>query len=239
MPLDSIETLQELIRIASVNPMGRELTGPTLGEGRLTDYLQTLCETLGWPWLRQEVHPGRENLVALIRGDPSAAGRRRADSVGRPPRHRLGRRHDRRTVRRRSSRRSRLRPRCMRRQRLDGRHVAALSRLDVSDSKQTRPTIVIAFTVNEECGFTGATALCRLLERRIKRRHVGHNCTAGAFSPTARRRHRRRTDRSQCGRRAPGRRALAMPRRRSRRPLLAARRRHQRDLRHEPCRAGD
>ena len=43
--------------------------------------------------------------------------------------------------------------------------LSALSRLANSKSPQPRPTIAIAFTVNEECGFTGATALCRLWKR--------------------------------------------------------------------------
>ena len=73
MSLDPVETLQELIRIPSVNTMGRDAVGPNFGEERLTNHLQTLCEKQGWAWLRQEVHPGRENLVALIPGDPSAA----------------------------------------------------------------------------------------------------------------------------------------------------------------------
>ena len=30
--------------------------------------MQSLCERLGWRWLRQEVHPGRENLLALVPG---------------------------------------------------------------------------------------------------------------------------------------------------------------------------
>ena len=40
--------------------------------------------------------------------------------------------------------------------------VSALSRLANSKSLQPRPNIALAFTVNEECGFTGAQALCRL-----------------------------------------------------------------------------
>src|SRR5882724_5758502 len=72
MTLDPVQTLQELIRIPSVNPMGRDVLGPNEGESRLTDYLQQKCEQLGWRWQRQAVHSGRENLVALVPGYPSA-----------------------------------------------------------------------------------------------------------------------------------------------------------------------
>jgi acetylornithine deacetylase/succinyl-diaminopimelate desuccinylase-like protein len=161
MPIDSIETLQELIRIASVNPMGRELTGPNFGEGRLTDFLQKQCESLGWPWVRQQVHPRRENLVALIRGYPPAKDGGElilwdvhqdtvsADGMSVEPfggEVRDGRVYGRGACDVKGSMAAML---------------SSLSRLNVSDSKRTRPTIVIAFTVNEECGFTGATALCR------------------------------------------------------------------------------
>ena len=70
MALDPVETLQQLIQTPSVNPMGRPLTEPTHGEGRMTDLLQAHCEQLGWPWLRQRVHADRENLVAMVPGNP-------------------------------------------------------------------------------------------------------------------------------------------------------------------------
>ena len=38
MNFEPIELLQRLIRIPSVNPMGREENDPTTGEGRLTDF---------------------------------------------------------------------------------------------------------------------------------------------------------------------------------------------------------
>ena len=72
MSLDPVETLQQLIRIPSVNPLGRAEGDANCGEARLTDYLQGLCEQLGWRWLRQEVHPGRENLLAVVPGNPPA-----------------------------------------------------------------------------------------------------------------------------------------------------------------------
>jgi len=71
MALDPVELLQQLIQIPSVNPMGQDISGPHIGEGRLTDFLQNAVQNLGLPWLRTRVHPDRDNLVALIRGNPS------------------------------------------------------------------------------------------------------------------------------------------------------------------------
>ncbi len=170
MPLDPVELLQKLIEIPSINPMGRDMRGPQLGEGRLTDFLQLQCERLGLPWLRQRVHPGRDNLLALWPGnppveeggefllwdvhqdtvaadrmtiDPFAADQRDGKIFGR------GACDDKGPM---------------------AAMLAAISRLaepSVDPSPQGRgagfsPTIVIAFTVNEECGFTGVRSLCDL-----------------------------------------------------------------------------
>jgi acetylornithine deacetylase/succinyl-diaminopimelate desuccinylase-like protein len=162
MALDPVQTLQELIRIASVNPMGRDAAGPDFGEARLTDFLQKQCESLGWPWLRQPVHPGRENLVALIEGEPPAREGGElilwdvhqdtvsADGMSVEPfagELRDGRVYGRGACDVKGSMAAML---------------AALSRLDKSASRRTAPSILLAFTVNEECGFTGATALRQL-----------------------------------------------------------------------------
>jgi acetylornithine deacetylase len=58
--------------------------------------------------------------------------------------------------------------------------IAALLRRPTPDRQANRPTIVLAFTVNEECGFTGAQALCQLWqpERRGEIRISG-----GTISP--------------------------------------------------------
>lgn len=69
--LDPVEILQCLIQTPSVNPMGRDVAGPEYGESRLTDRLVELCQQQGWPWLRRPVHPGRDNLLALVEGTPS------------------------------------------------------------------------------------------------------------------------------------------------------------------------
>ena len=63
---DVVTRTQELVRIGSVNPMGRGLIGPTVGEGRLTDFLEDVFRGLGVAFERQEVVPGRENIVARV-----------------------------------------------------------------------------------------------------------------------------------------------------------------------------
>lgn len=56
--------LQDLVRLPSINPMGRELPPEICTEKRVTDYLQRFFEEMGVPWERQVVQPGRENIIA-------------------------------------------------------------------------------------------------------------------------------------------------------------------------------
>jgi acetylornithine deacetylase len=56
--------LRELVRIPSVNPMGRLLTGPEYLETRLTEFLCGYLTQLGLTVERQAVRPGRENVIA-------------------------------------------------------------------------------------------------------------------------------------------------------------------------------
>jgi len=62
--LDPLEHLQRLVAIPSVNPMGRDLTGPEYFEGRMTDHLAAYFRGLGVPHERIEVAPGRANVLA-------------------------------------------------------------------------------------------------------------------------------------------------------------------------------
>lgn len=62
--MDPVTLLQDLVAIPSVNPMGRPLTGPEYFEGRLSDYLENFFRKLNVPYLRQQVHPGRDNVIA-------------------------------------------------------------------------------------------------------------------------------------------------------------------------------
>jgi acetylornithine deacetylase len=161
-PLDPVETLQQLVRIPSINPLGHDGGGANYGEARLTEYLQGLCEQRGWGWLRQRVHPGRENLLTMIPGTPSpreggelllwdvhqdtvAVDGMTVEPFG-------GELRDGRVYGRGAS---------------DDKGpmaamLAALSRVKPGTEGERRPTIVLALTVNEECGFTGAQALCHL-----------------------------------------------------------------------------
>jgi acetylornithine deacetylase/succinyl-diaminopimelate desuccinylase family protein len=161
MPLDPVDTLRELVRIPSVNPMGRAVDGPEFFEHRVTDYLQALFTRLGLPWQRQQVEPRRENIVARLDGtiapdkggavlmleahqdtvpvdgmtiDPFAAEERGGRIYGRGA--------------------------CD----IKGGMAAmltAVSRL-IEDRPPNLPTIMIVCTVNEEQGFTGAKAITKL-----------------------------------------------------------------------------
>jgi acetylornithine deacetylase len=72
--VDVVETLQQLIRIPSVNPMGRDGTGTPYLESALTDHLEHFFRGLEVPFCRQHVAPGRENILARI-DPPAPAGR--------------------------------------------------------------------------------------------------------------------------------------------------------------------
>ena len=67
------ELLRDLVRLPSVNPMGRPLSGPGYLEHRVSDYLEAFFRKLGVPCERQQVAPQRENVVA--RFEPPGAPR--------------------------------------------------------------------------------------------------------------------------------------------------------------------
>ena len=64
VPRTVSEILCDLISIPSVNPMGRELSGPLYFEGRVSDWLANFFESCGADFERIEVVPGRENVIA-------------------------------------------------------------------------------------------------------------------------------------------------------------------------------
>ena len=64
--MDPVDLLKNLVAIPSVNPMGRDLTGPEFFEGRVSDYLEAFFRNLGVQWQRIEVAPGRANVIARI-----------------------------------------------------------------------------------------------------------------------------------------------------------------------------
>lgn len=71
LPASVTDLLCDLISIPSVNPMGRDLSGPEFFETRLTEYLVQFFETLGVPHEVIEVVPGRSNVIAKF--DPPGA----------------------------------------------------------------------------------------------------------------------------------------------------------------------
>ncbi|MCA9186947.1 MAG: M20/M25/M40 family metallo-hydrolase, partial [Planctomycetales bacterium] len=70
--IDVVRTLQELVQLPSVNPMGRDVGGPQYGEHAVTEYLDHWMLRSGIPHERHRVHGAteklgaRENVVALI-----------------------------------------------------------------------------------------------------------------------------------------------------------------------------
>lgn len=161
MKLDPVETLAQLVAIASVNPMGRPVSGPPFGEDRLTGYLEETLRRLGLVVQRQPVAPGRENLIARLDGHvpPERGGRvilldAHQDTVPvegmtvEPfqPLVREGRLYGRGSCDAKGGMAAML---------------AAVARL--ADQRVSgMPSIVISCTVNEEYGFTGASALAEL-----------------------------------------------------------------------------
>jgi acetylornithine deacetylase len=65
---ETTRLLRDLVRIPSINPMGRPLSGPEYFEYEVTAYLEQFFRDLGVPFERQQVAPLRENIVA--RYDP-------------------------------------------------------------------------------------------------------------------------------------------------------------------------
>lgn len=69
---DPLPLLKDLISIPSVNPMGRDISGPEFFEGRVTAYLERYLTQLGVPFEIVETAPGRANVVARLDATPSA-----------------------------------------------------------------------------------------------------------------------------------------------------------------------
>ncbi len=61
---ETTRLLRDLVRIPSVNPMGRPLSGPEYYEYQVTAYLEQFFRDLGVPYERQQVAPLRENIIA-------------------------------------------------------------------------------------------------------------------------------------------------------------------------------
>jgi acetylornithine deacetylase/succinyl-diaminopimelate desuccinylase-like protein len=73
--LDLISTLQDLIRIPSVNPMGGDPAGSEYRESRLTDHLEKVFTSLGLPTERQSVAENRDNILARLDSPSDSASK--------------------------------------------------------------------------------------------------------------------------------------------------------------------
>src|SRR6476646_526594 len=69
MALDVVDLLSDLVRIPSVNPMGRAASGDIYYEHRVTGHLEGLFRGLGLPVERHTVAPLRDNIVTRVEGD--------------------------------------------------------------------------------------------------------------------------------------------------------------------------
>ncbi len=190
MPLDLTAILSELVATPSVNPMGRDVSGPEFFEYRLTDYLEQFFVRLAIPTFRQAIAPKRDNLIARLEGDvpPESGGKIilleahqdtvPADGMTVPPfepQVRDGRLYGRGACDIKGGMTAMLGAvaRLVADQRTAGgtqhaaeQHPHPGPLPEGEGEKRARPTIIIACTVNEEHGFTGATGLCKLWSER-------------------------------------------------------------------------
>ena len=161
MPLDLAQTLSDLVSLPSVNPMGRPADGPEYFEYRVTEYLEKLFQKLNLPYERQTVEPKRDNIIARIDGarSPSEGGQMvmfeaHQDTVPvtgmtiEPwtPLVRDGRLYGRGSCDIKGGLAAML---------------GAVARL-AEERPADMPTILMACTVNEEHGYSGATELTKL-----------------------------------------------------------------------------
>ena len=63
---DPLTLLKDLVAIPSVNPMGRDVSGPEFFETRVTDYLIQYLKRLDVPFEQVEIVPGRSNILARL-----------------------------------------------------------------------------------------------------------------------------------------------------------------------------
>jgi len=68
--VDPLEILKTLVSIPSVNPMGRDLSGPEYYEARVSDWLCDFFSEREIAHERIEVVPGRDNVIARVDAGP-------------------------------------------------------------------------------------------------------------------------------------------------------------------------
>lgn len=69
---DPLPLLKDLVSIPSVNPMGRDVSGPEYYEQRVTEYLERHLSRLGVAYEVTEIRPGRANVLARLDGSASS-----------------------------------------------------------------------------------------------------------------------------------------------------------------------
>ncbi len=71
--MDVTSLLADLVRLPSINPMGRALPEELIFESRVTQYMETFFKNVGARTERTKIQPGRDNLVAFMDppGNPS------------------------------------------------------------------------------------------------------------------------------------------------------------------------
>ncbi|MEO8497441.1 MAG: M20 family metallopeptidase, partial [Planctomycetota bacterium] len=157
MALDVVETLCNLVATPSVNPMGRDVLGDEFYEYRMTDRLEGIFRDLGLPFERQQIAPKRSNIVArLDGGDQLLVFEAHQDTVPVDgmiippwePTVRDGRVYGRGSCDIKGGMAAML---------------TAVSRL-AADRPAGMPTIIMACSVNEEHGFSGASDMAALWE---------------------------------------------------------------------------
>ncbi len=154
MPMDVVELTQRLVKVPSVNPMGHKVDQPEIQlEHRLGDLLQQIFGEIGVQHERIEVAPQRDNVIACLPGssDKIIVLEAHQDTVpveGMTIDPFGGKRVENRIYGRGSCDVKGGMAMCL----------AVLSRLKENPSENL-PTVLVACTVNEECGFTGARHL--------------------------------------------------------------------------------
>lgn len=153
-----LEILTELISRPSVNPRLAAPDDPAAGESRVTAWLCDFFQRQQWAWLTQMVQPGRANALAVVpgRADRVLLWEAHQDTVAA-----AGMDQPFAAVQRDG--------------RIYGRGacdvkgglaaiLAAAVAAEAAAAPSQRPTLLVASTINEECGFTGVRALADLLQ---------------------------------------------------------------------------
>lgn len=154
MPMDVVELTQRLVQVPSVNPMGHKVDQPEIQlEHRVGDLLEQIFQQIGVEYERIEVAPQRDNVIACLPGtsDKIVVLEAHQDTVpveGMTVDPFGGTHVENRIYGRGSCDVKGGMAMCL----------AVLSRLKENPG-ENQPTVLVACTVNEECGFTGARHL--------------------------------------------------------------------------------